>query len=210
VSDRPSFRRSALAKFLLVWMALALLVVLTYGLWLPALPFEAMGPSFLLVYLVAPAILLLWSLWALVQAPRTAWPGPLVLMAFCAAFVLGAQPLSVAGAWVGLATHRAAYDRMVREAQAGRLDWRVDGGKHDGIRYGFVDGPKKVLVFPWDHDPYGGWIGVVHDEQDCPPRPPPPPPPQVPGVPPFIKNAGRFDQRFHVSGHYCLSVFTGM
>lgn len=209
---RP-FYRTLLGRVLFGWMGLTLLVVLTFAAWLPILPFAALGPALLAIYLVAPAGLLIWSVWAAIRRPRTAWPGPLLLVAFCGSFVLSAQKLAVVGAYVGLIAHRSAYDAIVRDTKAGQL--AVQSGarrwverRRGSVRY--VASLPEFIAFPLDHDPYGGWIGILYDDHDCPPNPAPPAEQVGPGGIPVLKNAGRLDQRFHLADHYCLSVFNGM
>lgn len=206
-------------RVLLAWMALVVFVALAYGPLLEVLSSDAVSWGGLLVLFGAPAALLPWSLWALIRRPRSAWPAPAGLLLFCAAFVFGGDKPWIAGGWLNLMRHRVAYDAVVADAKAGRLpgagsDRWVEGSR-GGVDYIVAAWSPTTVIFPWHRNPYGGgWIGVTYDEEDCPPHPPPPPAPFVPepgeGDPPTLKNAGRLDQRFHLTGRYCFTYFGGM
>jgi hypothetical protein len=211
--------RTALGRVLLAWMGLITLLLLAYGRLLEVLSLDAYSWGFTAAFLAAPVAFLHWCAWELVRRPRLMWPALLALVLFCASVVAGIEWVGRPGAYLNLLAHRAEYDRIVADAKAGRLpglnskDW-VEGTQN-GTRYVLTGADPGGVIFPWDHRPYGGWTGVIYDEEDCPPRPPsppsPPPPPHTgPGDPPVMKNAGRLDSRFHLSGHYCFTSFGGM
>lgn len=160
--------RSWLGRTLLGWMGLTLAVALSYGWLMEAFAFEAFGWGLVGIFMIAPVALLAWSLIELVRRPRTSWPALATLLLFCAICVLGAPSLAIIGGHLKLATHRASYDAIVRDADAGLLpgtgpepSW-VEGKRH-GVRYIAAWDGGRIIIFPWDHDPHGGWLGAVYD-----------------------------------------------
>lgn len=134
--------RTALAKFVAVWLVLASLVVAG------AVPlYELLGTLAVIpwnVVFVGPILLLIWSVVLVVRAPRRRWPAPLLVLAAAALAVAGAEPASGLGLRMNFLRHRGAYDRIVAEAQAARLVGRTSPqGAISGTRFGheFVAGP---------------------------------------------------------------------
>ncbi len=66
--------------------------------------------------------LIIWSVVRFASRPRTAWLNSLaVLAAFGLSVGLGA-PLADAGLYLNFLRHKSAYDRIVADAKAGRLE----------------------------------------------------------------------------------------
>jgi hypothetical protein len=188
------------------WIVVAVVFWLALMRLLELLSPVAFGVVWAAVYLGAPLVLLLW---AISRAIRRRGPWLFVPAVLFAAVVVLASGIFLVqvSAYLNFLAHKTAFDAVVADAKAGRLD---RAGSRHGVRYILPFERPDAVVFPWNHDTHGGWIGVAYDEDDCPPKPPPRPEPTKAGEPPMIKNAGRMDERWRISGHYCFSVFRGM
>lgn len=173
--DGTPIWRTRLWPALMAWMGLA--VAAPFGVW----PLEEQAPlsvvagTLILLFVVAPAVLLAWSLVHMMREPVSGWICPTLMLAFCGSLVPAARPLADAGLLLNLHAHTSVYERLIGEAKAGRLSGRPIGGgwvegTRDTIRYRFNPARPGRMEFVWmDSRLY--FSGVRYDETPCRPQP---------------------------------------
>ncbi|MBL8556936.1 MAG: hypothetical protein JNL41_21875 [Phenylobacterium sp.] len=168
--------RSPLALMMLAWMGLAIGGIL--GAWRTI---EALPPMIALsvgvgLLLVAPAMLLVWSFWAMMRDPVTGWIAPSALLAFLGGMIPAWGPLLDAGIRLNFESHHAAYDEIVADSRAGRLVKATSspGGwveeDRDGLRFRYRGGRPERIDFIWSRNQFME-AGVRYNARPCRPTP---------------------------------------
>lgn len=199
-----AFWRSRFGRALSAWIVVALAFELGITRVL-----EVLGKGMALVWLallvLAPLSLMIWALKRVTQKTGT-WRGAGAVVATWISVAAAGFPLSRASVYLNFWSHRAAYDAVVADFRAGRLN--PGPGRRHGVEYNATASGYISFAWYWDFD-IGQ--GIAYDEANCPPRPPPAPPPPTPAAgpgepdPPTIKNAGTFHaDEYRLGGHYCF------
>jgi hypothetical protein len=185
-------------------MPLSVLSILALG------PFSELAP--LVAGRVVFCVILLPVIPLLLAAAVTrSWRGALVIGAFCSAFLVGFNPLMNAGGYLNFLRHRDAYERILADAQAGRLPLDENGtfhGRRHGVAGHVNTRPTLSAGFDWG-DP-DGFFGVMFGPE-CAARPasrPAPetaPPPSGGDTTPTIKNAGLTGPQWPLGDRWCLT-----
>lgn len=174
------------------------------------------GWALFALYLLSPLAILGWCVVRFLSGRRS-W-----IVAFSCVFgwlvlVAGFTLFWKAGAQLNLMTHQSTYDAIVAEARAGQLRTSSSSVFHENERNGAryivnFDGPGTI-AFPWDHDPHGGFLGVVYDTANCPEATTESPQSarrQHEGdenLGPQMKRAGSLGRRHRLKGHYCFLYY---
>jgi len=171
-SDPKPVWRTPLAAALVVWMVLVVATALAAARLVEVARTETALVVILGVFVVAPPVLLVWSLWTMMREPVTGWIAPTVLMAFCGSFVPLLEPLLDAGVRLNFEARKPLYEAIAAEAKANRRPqaavW-VEGSR-GGVRYRYFTGDPGAIDFVW-LDRYGVAAGVHYDDTPCAPRP---------------------------------------
>ena len=192
---RPVWR-TRLAAVGVAWMTLVVGVTLASSRLLEVVPGEAVPFVAFSLYITPIPVLLVWSFWAMLREPVTAWLAPTVILGFCGGFVPAAGPLFDAGVALNFASHRPAYEDIVDDVAQGRLaaDPKVPGwteGIRGEVAYGFQGRRRDLVQFPWSDSTYLA-SAVVYDARAC-------------GVPRSATAGRRIISTYdrHLGGHYC-------
>jgi hypothetical protein len=212
----PTTRAQSATTWRLALGWVALLIIEIFGLpwWQEALSFNGLQAALVANAAIAFG-LLLWCLWRLIRSPKSEWVGLTLLIAAATSSVPLAAPLYFSGAYLKLVVMRPTYEALRADAAAGKLNTgkRFVYGSARGVRF-FFDSPNPgAITFPWSETPYGGFVGVEYDPEDCPRRPEPPliaPTTADAGEPPQMQGRGRMGEVHPLSGHYCAISFVGM
>lgn len=199
-----TFWRSKFGRALSIWIITALAFELSVSRIVEVLG-KGMALLWLGVLVVAPLALTVWALARVTDRTGT-WSAVGAVVVTWIAVLMAAFPLHRASVQLNFWSHRAAYDAVVADMKAGRLE--QGSGRRHGVKYDapWMTGNDVGFAWFWEYD-IGE--GVMYDEEACPRRPtpplppPPPPPPRTLGdpEPPTIKSAG--GNGFHLGGHYC-------
>jgi hypothetical protein len=196
-----------LARILFGWMGVAVLLAIGLGPLSDWLRWNDLT-DVLIKWFVFPAAFLIALAWiARARDPSRYRPALRLVMGFCVAYVLAVWPLITAGAWLNFQVRRPTYERIIADAEAGRIPLDNVGnasGRRDGVTYWVKPTAPRLAQFGW------GSLTVYYDEWECygrrrPDAKPLALPPSDSSAPPMIKNAGRLGGlRWPLSHEACL------
>lgn len=165
--DAVSIWQSGLARALLGWMALGLLLILGLG---PIGELFAQLPvsGAAIVIMVFPGLgLAAWGLFATARAPRRYWPVVPALMVYATILWFGGETLMLSSARGYFALRQATYEQIIADVEAGRLP---PEGRAHGVTYEVSTGDYPGARFQWGTVSWG-FFGVLYDEYTCNDRP---------------------------------------